>query len=240
MVRIRMAELNIEIDNRYPFTEKFCRDFAAEFDAPDLRVSVTDADIEAERVADPYHNDVGYLECICIYRAIALELPRFDAMVFHAAVIAKDGKALAFAAHSGTGKSTHIALWQREFGDAVSIVNGDKPIFRRINGVWHAFGTPWRGKESLGGNTSAPLTAICFLERGLQNSVSPVGDDVAVARLFSQTLLPTNPAMADKHLTLLDDLIVKTPTYLLYCNMEPATAHVAHDGLLKGNGYEEK
>ncbi len=235
MVRIRLAELNIEIDNRYPFTAVFCRGFQAEFDTPDLRVAATEADIAAERAADPYHNDEGYLECICIYRAIALALARFDAMVFHAAVIAKDGKALAFAAHSGTGKSTHIALWQREFGNAVSVINGDKPIFRRIDGTWYAFGTPWRGKESLGGNLSAPLHAICFLERGKENSVSSVGDDVAVARLFSQTLLPSNPMMADKHLSLLDDLILKTPTYLLYCNMEPEAAHVAHDGLLKGN-----
>jgi len=234
LVRIRLAELNIEIDNRYPFTEGFCRGFRAEFDTPDLRVAATEADIAAERAADLYHNDVGYLECICIYRAIALALARFDAMVFHAAVIAKDGKAVAFAAHSGTGKSTHIALWQREFGNAVSVINGDKPIFRRIDGVWHAFGTPWRGKESLGGNLSAPLHAICFLERGKENTVTPVGDDVAVARLFSQTLLPSDPVMADKHLALLDDLIVKTPTYLLYCNMEPEAAHVAHDGLLKG------
>lgn len=240
MVRIRIAELNIEIDNRYPFTEKFCREFEADFDTPDLRVSVTDADIATERAADPYHNDEGYLECICIYRAIALALARFDAMVFHAAVIAYEGRAVAFAAHSGTGKSTHIALWQSVFGDKVTVINGDKPIFRRIDGVWYAFGTPWRGKESLGANLSAPLHAICFLERGSENTVSAVGDDVAVARLFSQTLLPTDPVMADKHLSLLDDLIVKMPTYLLYCNMEPAAAHVAHDGLLKGNGYEKK
>ncbi|MBQ3063581.1 MAG: hypothetical protein IJC99_02100 [Clostridia bacterium] len=235
MVRIRVAELNIEIDNRYPFTEKFCRGFLAEFAVPDLKIAVTEADIAAERAADPYHNDVGYLECICIYRAIALQLPRFDAMVFHAAVIAKGGRAVAFAAHSGTGKSTHIALWQQEFGDAVTVVNGDKPIFRRIDGRWYAFGTPWRGKESLGGNSFAPLAAICFLERGKENSVVPVGDDVAVARLFSQTLLPTELLMADKHLSLLDDLILKTPTYLLHCNMEPEAAHVAHAGLLKGN-----
>ena len=235
MVRIRIAELNIEIDNRYPFTEKFCRGFLAEFDTPDLRIAVTEEEIAAERAQDSYHNEAGYLECICVYRAIALELPRFDAMVFHAAVIAKDGRAVAFAARSGTGKSTHIALWQKEFGDAVSVVNGDKPIFRRIDGVWHAFGTPWRGKESFGGNSAAPLAAICFLERGKENTVVPVGDDVAVARLFSQTLLPTEPEMADLHLTLLDDLIVKTPTYLLHCNMEPEAAHVAHDGLLKGN-----
>ena len=235
MLRIRMAELNIEIEARYAFTARFCREFLADFDTPDLKIAVTEADIAAERAADPYHNDEGYLECICIYRAIALQLPRFDAMVFHAAVIAKDGKALAFAAHSGTGKSTHIALWQREFGDAVSVVNGDKPIFRRIDGVWYAFGTPWRGKESFGGNLSAPLHAICFLERGKENTVTPVGDDVGVARLFSQTLLPSDPVMADKHLSLLDDLITKTPTYLLHCNMEPLAAHVAHDGLLKGN-----
>ena len=234
MLRIRVAELNIEIDNRYPFTERFCREFLADFTEPDLRVRVSDEELAAERESDPYHSEIGYLECICVYRSIALELHRFDAMVFHAAVIACDGRAVAFAAPSGTGKSTHIALWQRAFGDRVRIVNGDKPILRRIDGEWMAFGTPWRGKEGLGENFSAPLRALCFLSRGKENAVFSASEGEKAMGLFTQTLLPSNPVAAEAHLALLDDLATRLPAYRLECNMEEAAALVAHDAILKG------
>jgi hypothetical protein len=234
LFRIRVAELNIEVQNKYPYAEKFCREFFAEFDQADITVSVTDKELEEERAQDPYHSTDGYLECICIYRKIALELSRFNGMVFHASVVACDGEAYAFAAHSGTGKSTHTALWLSVFGERATIVNGDKPIFRLIDGKWHAFGTPWRGKEGLGGNGSAPLKSICFLERGKENVIAPLGDAEAVSRLFSQVLLPKDPVLAEQQLALLDALITSTPTYLLRCNMLPEAAIVAHRGMTGG------
>jgi hypothetical protein len=55
----------------------------------------------------------GYLESICLYRFICLNLPQNDSFVMHAAVIEADNKAYAFTARSGTGKSTHISLWKK-------------------------------------------------------------------------------------------------------------------------------
>ena len=234
MFLIRIAQLNIEIQNRYPYVEKFCREFLADFNTPDITVCVTDEEMAAERAQDIYNSDDGYIESICIYRKIALRLPKFDAMVFHASVVALDGEAYAFAAHSGTGKSTHTALWLSVFGERAAIVNGDKPIFRLIDGKWQVFGTPWRGKEGLGGNISAPLRSICFLERDKINSIAPIGDAEAVSRLFSQVLMPNDPEMAEKQLSLLDDLITGTPTYLLHCNMLPEAAIVAQRGMAGG------
>ena len=234
MFGIRIADLNIEIHNQYPYAEQFCAEFLSEFETPDITVRVTPEEIEEERASDPYHSDNGYLECICIYRNIALELPKFDAMVFHASVVALDGEGYAFAAQSGTGKSTHTALWLRAFGSRAVIVNGDKPIFRRIGGKWYAYGTPWRGKEGLGGKLRAPLCSICFLERGTENTITKIDDAAALARLFSQVLLPKEPIMADRFLSLLDHLIVATPLYLLHCNMQQEAAVIAHDGMCKG------
>ena len=231
MFRIRVADLNIEIQNRYPYTEKLCREFLAEFEEPDITVCVTEEELAAEREVDMYHSTDGYIESICIYRQIALELARFDGMVFHASVVALDGEAYAFAAHSGTGKSTHTDLWLRVFGERAEIINGDKPIFRLIDGKWYAFGTPWRGKEALGGNCHAPLKAICFLERGKENVAAPLNAVSAVSRLFSQVLMPRDPEKADKHLGLLDDLMTKTPTYLLHCNMLPEAALVSYEAM---------
>lgn len=240
MFKIRIAELNIEIDNKYPFSESFCKEFLAEFQVPDLCVSVSDTELADERAADPYGSTDGYLECICIYRKIALQLPRFDGMVFHASCVSLNGRCYAFAARSGTGKSTHTALWLKAFGDRCHVVNGDKPIFRRIAGEWRAFGTPWRGKEGMGGNTSAPLAAICFLERGSENRIGRLDGSASVARLFSQVLLPTEREAAEKQLALLDSLVTSIPQYLLFCNMEQEAATVAYEGMLKGANDEKK
>lgn len=240
MIRIRIAELNVEIHNQYPFSEKFCREFETDFKTPDITVAVTPEEIEREREQSTCNATDGYLECICVYRQIALQLPKFDAMVFHASVVACDGEAYAFAAHSGTGKSTHTDLWLRVFGARAEIVNGDKPILRRMGGKWYAFGTPWRGKEKLGGKSSAPLKSICFLERGRENTIVPIDDEAAVARLFGQVLLPNDPVMADKQLALLDHLITSTPTYLLHCNMMPEAAIVSHDGMCMGSSKEKR
>ena len=54
----------------------------------------------------------------------------YDAFLFHAAVVSYAGCGYAFAAKSGTGKSTHVAQWMHALGDRVTVVNGDKPLLR--------------------------------------------------------------------------------------------------------------
>ena len=233
-MKIRMAELNIDIQNRYPYTERHCREFAAEFDKADITVAVSEADIDREIRAAEHPCSRGYAESICVYREIALQLPFFDAFVLHASVVECDGRAYAFAAPSGTGKSTHTALWLKVFGERARVINGDKPVLRFIDGRLYACGTPWRGKESWGCDARAPLAGLCFLERAAENRIVPLDDGEAVHRLFNQVLIPPEPTAATRFLDLLDRMIVTTPVYLLGCNMLPAAAEVAFAGMQKG------
>ena len=233
-MKIRFAELNIELQNRYPHTERMCRDFAADFDVPDLTAAVTDAEIEAEQKAAAEPVPAGYAEFICLYRKLAEQLPRFGAFVFHAAVVVCDGRAYAFAAPSGTGKSTHIALWLSHFGDRAYVLNGDKPVLRLTEKGFEACGTPWCGKERLGVNRTAPLAALCFLDRGTENEIAPLSGEEVVRRLFSQVLVPKEPDTADRFLSLLDRFVTAVPAYLLHCNMKEEAAAVAYAGMNKG------
>lgn len=233
-MKIRFAELNIELCNRYVHTERMCRDFAADFNAPDLVAAVTDEEIAAEQKAAEQPVPAGYAEFICLYRKLAEQLPRFDAFVFHAAVVVCDGRAYAFAAPSGTGKSTHIALWLKHFGDRAYVLNGDKPVFRLTESGFLACGTPWCGKERLGVNRTAPLAAICFLTRGAENAIAPLPGSEAVTRLFSQVLVPRDRETAARFFPLLDALVRTVPAYLLRCNMDEEAAAVAYDGMNKG------
>ncbi len=231
MVKIRIAELNIAIDNRSPYVAERCREYLADFETADITVRVSEDEIRREAAQTTAHFAEGYFEFVCAYRAIAQQLPLFDALVFHAAVIDCDGKAYAFAAPSGTGKSTHIKLWHKAFGERVRVINGDKPIFRLIRGKWYAFGTPWQGKEGWGSNAYAPLSALCFLARAEKNTIKGLTDEEAVTRLFNQVLLPAERHSAECFLTLLDDMITHTPVYLLGCNMDKEAAEVAYIGM---------
>lgn len=232
-MKIRVAELNVEIFNRYPLCERLCKEYLASFERADITVSVDEAEIarEVENAKEPV--TAAEAEFACIYRNIAKKLPDFDAFVFHAAVLTHNGAAYAFSAPSGTGKSTHVRLWQAEFGNAVAVLNGDKPIFRFVNNALYAFGTPWCGKEHESQNTGAPLKALVFLERGAQNEISRISDEEAVRRLYHQILMPGEDEKNLYFLDLLDRMLQTVPVYLLKCNMHPEAAHVALAGMHK-------
>lgn len=232
-MKIRMAELNIEIHNRYPYLDTLCKDYLADFKTPDISVTVSEAEIADEIIRStlPTPPTPGYAEAIAAFRAIALQLPRFDAFVFHAAVISYQGRGYAFSAPSGTGKTTHIRLWKRVFGDAVTVINGDKPICRFIGGKLYAFGTPWCGKEKMQVNTSVELSAVGFIERAPENSVKPIDNAETLLRIYSQVIMPTDKQDAMRFLDLLDRMVQVTPTYIVACNQSQNAAVVAERGM---------
>jgi hypothetical protein len=104
----------------------------------------------------------------------------------------------------------------------------------------YAYGTPWCGKENLQINTSVPLKAICFLERGLQNSIRQIGSDEAVMRIFHQILTPNDLQSVDALIPLLDRTLRDIPCYVLACNMSEEAAEVAYRGMQKSINEERK
>ena len=123
-----IAGLRIAIHNRCKYTEIFCQKYlSADQDSPvDISVAVTNEEFYAEKAQSEGFSD-GYIENICIYRAICRQLPVRNRMLLHAAILAYDGAGYAFLGRSGTGKSTHTGLWLKHL-DGAKIVNGDKPI----------------------------------------------------------------------------------------------------------------
>ena len=99
------------------------------------------------------------------------------------------------------------------------MVNGDKPILRFVNDHLFACGTPWRGKEHLGENTSVPMKAVCFLERGEEVSLRRMDAKEISQRLFKQVLVPSNPKLMGVFMNLMERFIREVPFYLYTCNM---------------------
>ncbi len=226
-----IAGIVVEVHHEYSYMRTLCADYLSD-KAPDFSVSTNEADMAKERLMaeDPNVSD-AYVEATCLHRRIADRLHEYDAFLLHSAVIAHSGEGYAFAAHSGVGKSTHIGLWQKRFGDKVCVVNGDKPVVRLVNGEFFAYGTPFRGKEGLGANISCPLRKLCFLERGEENRIERVGSDVVLSRIFGQVYLPPSALGATKTLDLLDRFTRQTDFYLLHCNMDISAADVSYGGM---------
>lgn len=161
-------------------------------------------------------------------------LPLHDAFLLHSACFDVNGIGVAFAAHSGTGKTTHMLLWQKLLGDKMTVVNGDKPIVRFFEDepeTPYAYGTPWCGKEHLGCNMRTPLKHICFIERADKNSCEPIDKSDAVNLIFNQVYMPKDPAAMMKTMQLIDRLLSCCKLWKIKCNMEPDAAETSFNAI---------
>lgn len=232
---IRIADFDILIHARHEYVIHQCKDYL--LPAPltestaDLTVEVSDGELAEEKKKNPPYMKEDYMESICIYRAICRSIPPLGGMLLHGAVISDGTNGYAFTADSGVGKTTHVRLWQLAFGDEISIINGDKPIIRKREGKWYAYGTPWCGKEGWNINTSVPLAGICFLRRGETNSIKPYNAASAIADIFPQLLIPADSVGLTATLDLLDGLLTDVPLYELHCTISEEAARIARKAM---------
>lgn len=196
---------------------------------PQLTVVVSREDIEAECTEGSWSD--AYLETLAVYRAIAEWLPGQDRMLVHGAAIELDGRAFLFCAPSGAGKSTHVALWRRRFGNRARILNGDKPIVAREGDRFRVYGTPWAGKEGWQENASAPLCGICLLERGEHDRAWAITAADALDDMMRQVYLPRDPTAALLTLGLVDTLLARVPLVRLACTPTERSVVCSHRAL---------
>ncbi len=232
MPKVKIADLIIDIQNKYRYLDKQCVDYLYDGDdAVDFVVNVTEEEIDIERKEYEEEFHPALLESTCAYRQIALQLPQRDALLMHGAIFNIDGRGIIFIARSGTGKSTHLMLWQKLYGDKLTIVNGDKPIIRFFDGVPYAYGTPWAGKEKLQNNICTKLTDICILERGTENSTVKVDPAEYLDQIMQQVLHPADPMAALQTLDLVDSLAKQCNFWNIKCNISDEAAITSHDAI---------
>lgn len=233
MALYRIADFIFDIETRFEGTHRACRDYLVEEGKADFVIRVSDEALEKEHEAMP-ENSLSYTENICVCRAVCNAAAKAGAVLLHAATVKVDGKAYAFSAPSGTGKSTHIRLWKEVYGERVEILNGDKPLLRKSEDGLVAYGTPWCGKEGWQTNAKAPLSALCFIERGKENAIRRLDNAEALDRVFRQLLKPENAEGVAQTLALADTLIKTVPIYLLSCNISPDAARLSFETLTAG------
>lgn len=240
----RFADFITKIDNASLYAINLYSNYCVNTEKIDKEIVVSMDDINSEI------NNTGTREIksivfdTCVHRKLAEWLPLHNAFVLHSVAFDVNGVGVAFAAHSGTGKTTHTMLWQQLLGDKMTIVNGDKPIVRFFDnlenapegteiGVPYAYGTPWNGKEHLGCNMRTPLKHICFIERSETNYVEKISANDAIDRIFNQVYMPQNPEAMMNTMQLINRLINSCELWIIHCNMDISAAQTAYNEIFK-------
>jgi hypothetical protein len=103
----------------------------------------------------------------------------------HAASAIRGGRAFLFAGVSGAGKTTISRLAP---ADAV-LLSDEISYVRCLRNGYHACGTPFSGElAKVGENVSAPIAALFFLAKGLQNCIESMNQADAVRSLLRNIL----------------------------------------------------
>ncbi len=244
MFRISLCGVIIEIDNRFDFVERLCRDYLHVGIAPvAFRVKASADEIEAYRASVGRPMPPDEAESYLLYRQICGQMPAFGAYLLHASAVMveeADGtiRGYAFSARRGGGKTTHTSLWQSCFAGnpypKVTILNGDKPLVKKDNhGRLTLWGTPWCGKEGKQTNVHVPLNAICFLEKAPENHIAPCDTADTAARMLEATLLPPTPALQDAMAALVGATVRDVPAYVLACRPDAWAVQMAYATLSK-------
>ncbi len=239
--KIEIAETVIDVDALYESSKKLCKDYFT--DKPsELHITITEEDIENERRFATSANPTGpNLEYMALYRKICTALASKDIVLIHGSCVAVDGQAYLFCAPSGTGKSTHTRLWRECLGERAVMINDDKPLVRIVKNdsessnandscadyTVRIYGTPWNGKHRLGANISAPLKAICFLERGEENLIVRSNNMDSLPFLMRFTFRPEDPMAMTQTLDAATRIADQVNFWSLKCNMGHDAAEVS-------------
>jgi len=231
-----IADFKIEIENCFDYIYKSIKKY--NYDNVDFKIKNTKTEISNLVDKNSPIDYMGYIEHIETYKKLAEWLPLHDAFVLHSACFDVGGEGVVFAAHSGTGKTTHMLLWQKLLGDKMTIVNGDKPIVRFFEdepNVPYAYGTPWNGKERLGCNMRTPVKHICFIERSENNYVEKLEPSEIIDLIFNQVYMPKDPIAVANTMGLINRFINCCSIWKIHCNMDISAAEVAYNSIFGNN-----
>ena len=151
-------------------------------------------------------------------------------IVMHASSIAWNGRGILFTAPSGTGKSTHVRLWEKYLGDEVKVVNDDTPAIRFVNDELMLCGTPWSGSSDKFENIEVPIRAIVVLEQAPQNSIRKLEIVEALPRVMPRCFLPYfDEELMKKAYDVLENIVNRIPVYLLSCRPDKEAMELVYE-----------
>jgi hypothetical protein len=143
-----------------------------------------------------------------------------------------NGKSVLFPGVSGAGKTT-ICRQLMAAGHGV-VLSDDRVVLREEPAGFRACGTPWPGDAKQARNESAPLAALCFIEKSPEPYLWPIRSTEAFRRLLEAASVPWfSPGLRDRVLPLVERLVTTVPAFRLGFRPEPGVV----DSLLPLVGF---
>lgn len=145
--------------------------------------------------------------------------------VLHSASLLYQDGAWLFSGRSGTGKSTHTALWQSLF--QTPILNGDLNLIGMENGQPVVYGIPWCGTSGIHTAKTFPLSGIVFLKQANKNTVTVPSPHEKALFCMQRMISPTwTPELLLQNLTFSTALIKTIPVFRFACTKELSAAQL--------------
>ncbi len=156
-----------------------------------------------------------------------------EQFLLHSVSLLYKGKAFLFSASSGTGKSTHGALWKKLWPEEVEDINGDLNLLsKNADGSFTVEGIPWNGTSGIYRNGSFPLGGIIFLHRGPQNLVTQKKRPDEALSLVQRMISPFwTKEQLEKNIAFANALVQKVPVFYLSCTNSDEAAIVMRQAI---------
>lgn len=230
----KIAGLNVSVSNGGALFDTRARPYRTDSgEAADL---VIDLPRETLRLMHSLQSHLTEDQCAYIYTGeeFSSALVHLEGFKLHASAVVLDKQAYLFSAPSGTGKSTHTALWCDYFGpERAYILNDDMPVVKWSGDGYMAWGSPWSGTSPLSRNAGALLKAIAFLERSDTDWIEPMISAQSIIRLMEETRRSREPGFMMKLMALLERLLETVPIYRLGCTMSFHAVQTAYGAMSK-------
>ena len=134
-------------------------------------------------------------------------------------------KAWLYSASSGTGKTTHVKLWEKLY--AVPVLNGDLNLLGMEKDEVFVYGIPWCGTSGVYTTKKYPLGGIILLKRGTENRVCKLPQDERQLYTAQRMISPAwTEKQVDDSLLFAEKLSEHIPIRRLYCTQESSAAAV--------------
>lgn len=153
-------------------------------------------------------------------------------MILHASFVNTEFGGILFSGPSGIGKSTQAKLWAEfEHGE---IINGDRPILGKEEGIWRAWGSPYAGSSGYHVAKDFPVTAIVILTQGKENFLQRLNAQSAFRGIFSElTINGWNSWYVNRAVDFVLDLVEMVPVYRLECTPDVRAINLLKERLVK-------
>ena len=240
MQKYKIADIVFDASFHYSITSEVCKNYLySGEEAPEVSFFIENEDVEEERKnsSNPEYSN-GHFECLALYRKFLTYALSKDTLIIHSSAIAVDGNGYLFVAPSGTGKSTHTALWRELFKDKAVMINDDKPVVRKVDGEFFVYGTPWNGKHRLDTNAKAKVKAVCLIKRGKTNHIREISKKEMLLKILNQTMRPRKEQEVGKVFELIEGLLDSVGLYELECNISLDAAKLSYS-VMSEKKYED-